>query len=94
MRYAVIAAGEGSRLRQEGVTEPKPLVKIGGECLIDRLLRVFMQNGAEEIWVVCNDRWPGCGAASATRAARGSRGAKHTIELYGEEHSKFYAQLL
>lgn len=61
MRYAVIAAGEGSRLRQEGVAEPKPLVKIGGECLIDRLLRVFMQNGAEEIWVVCNDRWPAVG---------------------------------
>ena len=61
MRYAVIAAGEGSRLRQEGVAEPKPLVKIGGECLIDRLLRVFMQNGAEEIWVICNDRWPAVG---------------------------------
>ena len=26
MRFAVIAAGEGSRLAQEGVEQPKPLV--------------------------------------------------------------------
>ena len=35
---------------------PKPLVEIGGEPLIDRLIRVFMANDAEEIIVICNDR--------------------------------------
>lgn len=55
MRYAVIAAGEGSRLAAEGIAEPKPLVRVGGEPLIDRLLRVFMDNDAEEIVVICND---------------------------------------
>lgn len=55
MKYAVIAAGEGSRLAAEGVAEPKPLVRVGGERLIDRLIRVFMANGAEEIVVICND---------------------------------------
>lgn len=55
MRYAVIAAGEGSRLAAEGIAEPKPLVRIGGEPLIDRLIRVFMANDAEEIVVICND---------------------------------------
>lgn len=55
MKYAIIAAGEGSRLAQEGVKEPKPLVMVGGERLIDRLLRIFMDNGAEEIAVICND---------------------------------------
>lgn len=54
MKYAIIAAGEGSRLAQEGVKEPKPLVMVGGERLIDRLLRIFMDNGAEEIAVICN----------------------------------------
>ena len=39
MKYAVIAAGEGSRLAGEGIEVPKPLVRIGGECLIDRLIR-------------------------------------------------------
>lgn len=56
MKYAVIAAGEGSRLAAEGVAEPKPLVRIGGEPLIDRLVRVFLENDAEEIVVICNDR--------------------------------------
>lgn len=58
MKYAIIAAGEGSRLAEEGIKEPKPLVKVNGERLIDRLLRVFTENGAEEIVVICNDLTP------------------------------------
>ena len=53
MRYAIIAAGEGSRLAQEGITVPKPLVEVGGECLIDRLIRIFVENGATAVCVVC-----------------------------------------
>lgn len=55
MKYAIIAAGEGSRLAQEGIDVPKPLVKIHGEHLIDRLIRIFTMNEAEEIVVICND---------------------------------------
>jgi NDP-sugar pyrophosphorylase family protein len=55
MNYAIIAAGEGSRLAQEGVNEPKPLVKIQNEHLIDRLIRVFMDNDAERITIICNN---------------------------------------
>ena len=55
MKYAIIAAGEGSRLAQEGVHAPKPLVKVNGEQLIDRLIRVFMDNDATEIIVICNE---------------------------------------
>lgn len=54
MKYAIIAAGEGSRLAKEGVSAPKPLVKVNGMCLIDRLIRVFMDNHAEQIIVICN----------------------------------------
>lgn len=35
---------------------PKPLVKVNREPLIDRLIRIFMDNDAEEIDVICNDR--------------------------------------
>lgn len=55
MKFAIIAAGEGSRLAAEGVEQPKPLVEVCGEPLIDRLIRIFMDNGAEEIDVICND---------------------------------------
>lgn len=58
MKFAIIAAGEGSRLAAEGVPAPKPLVSVGGERLVDRLLRIFSSNGAEEVVVVCNDCSP------------------------------------
>ena len=56
MKYAVIAAGEGSRLAKEGVKSPKPLVEVGGERLIDRLLRVFADNGASQVVAICNEQ--------------------------------------
>ena len=55
MKFAVIAAGEGSRLTGEGVETPKPLVEVCGEALIDRLLRIFSRCGATELVVICND---------------------------------------
>lgn len=58
MKYAIIAAGKGSRLAQEGIDVPKPLLKVHGEHLIDRLIRIFMSNEAEEIVVICNDLRP------------------------------------
>ena len=56
MKYAIIAAGEGSRLMQEGVQLPKPLVRVGGEHLVDRLIRIFLANKADEIVVICNEQ--------------------------------------
>ena len=58
MKFAILAAGEGSRLAQEGVELPKPLVKIGGEAMIDRLVRIFSNCGAEAIFVITNNLTP------------------------------------
>lgn len=55
MKYAIISAGEGSRLAKEGISVPKPLVSIGGECLIDRLIRIFTNAGASEIVIICRE---------------------------------------
>lgn len=54
MKFAIIAAGEGSRLSQEGIELPKPLVKLNGEAMIDRLVRIFSLNGATEIVIIVN----------------------------------------
>lgn len=54
MNYAIIAAGEGSRLRQEGFEHPKPMVSLCGEKLIERLIRIFKANKAERITVIIN----------------------------------------
>lgn len=55
MKFAIIAAGEGSRLAKEGVAKPKPLVELNGEAMIERLINVFMRQGAEEVVVIIND---------------------------------------
>ena len=54
MKYAIIAAGEGSRLMSEGVALPKPLVPICGEPMIDRLVRIF----TDEICIIVNRLHP------------------------------------
>lgn len=58
MHYAIIAAGEGSRLAQEGVAKPKPLVELSGEPMILRLMNIFKRCNAESISVIINDFMP------------------------------------
>lgn len=54
MHYAIIAAGEGSRLVSEGVATPKPLVPLCGRPMIGRLIDIFLSCGAESISVIVN----------------------------------------
>ena len=56
MNYAIIAAGEGSRLVSEGVASPKPLVPLCGEKMVDRLIRIFLANGATSISIIVNEQ--------------------------------------
>lgn len=55
MRFGIIAAGEGSRLRQEGITVVKPMVRICGEMMIDRLIRIARENEFESVNVIINE---------------------------------------
>lgn len=55
MNYAIIAAGEGSRLAQEGVKLPKPLVKLNGKAMIQRLIDIFLANHAQSISIIVNE---------------------------------------
>lgn len=56
MNFGIIAAGEGSRLVQEGVSLPKPLVEIDGRPMIGRLISIFEDLGAEYISVIVNEQ--------------------------------------
>lgn len=58
MKFAIISAGEGSRLSQEGVQLPKPLVQVNGCAMIDRLIHIFAANGADEVVVIINNEVP------------------------------------
>lgn len=58
MKFAIIAAGEGSRLASEGVAKHKPLIEIGGVPVIERLIRIFVRNGASSISIIVNEKQP------------------------------------
>lgn len=56
MNFGIIAAGEGSRLVQEGVNLPKPLVRLCGSPMIGRLIDIFIRCGAESVSVIVNEQ--------------------------------------
>ena len=54
INYAIIAAGEGSRLAEEGISLPKPLVKLNGREMIGRLIDIFVRNNAASVNIIVN----------------------------------------
>ena len=55
MHYAIIAAGEGSRLAQEGVLKPKPLVELNGTPMVKRLIDIMTRCRAESVSIIVNE---------------------------------------
>jgi NDP-sugar pyrophosphorylase family protein len=53
LRAGVLAAGRGERLRSSNLL--KPLVKVGGRTLIERVLTSMAEAGASEVTVVINE---------------------------------------
>lgn len=54
MDFGIIAGGEGNRIRQEGWSTPKPIVRLQGVTLIGRLLKIFDSFGPGSIYVAIN----------------------------------------
>ena len=57
MKAMILAAGRGQRLRPLTDTLPKPLISIGKDSLISRLLKQLKQAGFNE--VIINHAWLG-----------------------------------
>jgi len=55
MDLAIIAAGEGLRLKEEGINIPKPLVEINGIPLIQRTIDIALKNGVDSIACIINE---------------------------------------
>jgi NDP-sugar pyrophosphorylase family protein len=56
----IIAAGDGSRLRRDGFAAPKPLVRVGGTALIERVIENFEAAGIDRLVVIVNERERAC----------------------------------
>jgi NDP-sugar pyrophosphorylase family protein len=55
VKAGIIAAGDGSRLRSEGIASLKPLVPVAGTPLIERLIKSFVDAGIDEIVCIVNE---------------------------------------
>lgn len=58
MQFGIIAAGEGSRLVEEGSALPKPLVSLCGTPMIGRLLKLYADAGASTVSIIIKDSMP------------------------------------
>jgi len=63
----IIAAGEGSRLRQGGWIVPKPMVPVAGVPLIESAIRNFIAAGITRLSVIVNEQERDCAAWVRTR---------------------------
>jgi len=55
MNLAILAAGESSRLKAEGLKIPKPMVSIKGETIVERIIRLGVSNGVSSIYCIINE---------------------------------------
>lgn len=64
-RAVILAAGLGTRLREDGVDLPKPLREVGGVPLLLRSLRAMAAAGVRATWIVIGHRGDELAAAIA-----------------------------
>ncbi len=58
MKGLILAAGYGTRLYPLTLDRPKPLVKVGGRTILERLLRKLENIGScDEVYIVTNDKF-------------------------------------
>lgn len=58
MKLAIIAAGDSTRLKAEGIGSHKALIHIGDESIIERNIRIAKQAGFSQIAAIINDHSP------------------------------------
>lgn len=56
----IIAAGQGTRLRRDGWSLPKPLVPIGGKPLIEHVIRNYLAAGIQSLTIIFNEEDSSC----------------------------------
>ncbi len=53
MKAVILAGGLGTRLSEETVTRPKPLVEIGGRPILWHIMKIYSAHGVNEFVICC-----------------------------------------
>lgn len=53
MKAVILAGGLGTRLSEETVTKPKPMVEIGGKPILWHILKIYSYYGVNEFIICC-----------------------------------------
>jgi molybdopterin-guanine dinucleotide biosynthesis protein A len=70
MHGLILAGGVGSRLAADGVTEPKPLVRIGGQPQLQRLCETLERLGCETVTCLVRNGVPAARAVGMSSTRR------------------------
>jgi glucose-1-phosphate cytidylyltransferase len=53
MKVVILAGGLGTRLSEETVTKPKPMVEIGGKPILWHILKIYSYHGIHDFIICC-----------------------------------------
>jgi len=56
MKTVILAGGKGTRLAEETVTRPKPMVEIGGKPVLWHIMNIYAHHGFKDFVVACGYR--------------------------------------
>ncbi|MEM7499009.1 MAG: glucose-1-phosphate cytidylyltransferase [Pseudomonadota bacterium] len=52
MKVVILAGGYGTRISEESITRPKPMIEIGGRPILWHIMKIFSQQGIND-FVIC-----------------------------------------
>ena len=53
MKVVILAGGFGSRISEESITKPKPLVEIGGQPILWHIMKIYSAYGLNDFVICC-----------------------------------------
>ncbi len=53
MKVVILAGGKGTRISEESVLRPKPMVKIGGRPILWHIMKIYASYGFQEFIICC-----------------------------------------